>query len=66
MEAAVGDKIIVEAERADQHGRTGVIEEVLSNEPQRLQVRWDDGHTSIFCPTAGVARIERQEQSATA
>jgi hypothetical protein len=55
--ARVGDRITLESERAAQSGRAGVIEEVLSNEPQRLRVRWDDGRISIFVPSAGVARI---------
>jgi hypothetical protein len=38
--------------------RTGVIEEVLQQDPARYQVRWEDGHTSIFAPAAGVARIK--------
>jgi hypothetical protein len=42
-----------------------VIEEVLREEPPRFRVRWDDGHTSVFCPSAGVARIEAQKQTRT-
>jgi hypothetical protein len=38
---------------------------VLREEPPRLRVRWDDGHTSVFCPSAGVARIEAQTQTRT-
>ncbi|HSF60803.1 MAG TPA: DUF1918 domain-containing protein [Gaiellaceae bacterium] len=53
------DRIVVESERAAQSGRAGVIEEVLSENPPRFKVRWDDGRTSIFAPSAGVARIER-------
>jgi hypothetical protein len=55
----VGDRIIVESERAAQSGRAGVIEEVLAHDPSRFRVRWDDERTSIFTPSAGVARIER-------
>jgi len=54
----VGDRIRVESERANQSGRAGLIEEVMSEQPQRLRVRWDDGRTSIFAPSAGVARVE--------
>ena len=54
----VGDRIRIESERAGQSGRAGLIEEVLSEQPQRLRVRWDDGRTSIFAPAAGVARVE--------
>ena len=61
MDANVGDRIVVESERAAQSGQAGVIEEVLSQDPQRFRVLLDDGHTSIFAPSAGVARIERRK-----
>jgi hypothetical protein len=61
MDANVGDRIVVESERAGQSGQAGVIEEVLSEDPQRFRVLWDDGHTSIFAPSAGVARIEARK-----
>jgi len=57
MRAHVGDKIVVESERAAQPCREGVIEEVLREDPARVRVRWDDGHTSILTPAAGVAKI---------
>ena len=53
----VGDRVLIESERAGQTGRSGVVEDVLSEQPQRLRVRWDDGRTTIFAPSAGVARI---------
>jgi hypothetical protein len=62
MDAGVGDRIIVESEQAAQSGRAGVIEEVLAHNPSRFRVRWDDGHTSIFTPSAGVARIEQRKK----
>jgi Domain of unknown function (DUF1918) len=58
----VGDRIVVESERAAQPGRVGVIEEVLQEEPERYLVRWEDGRTSTFAPAGGVARIEQQGQ----
>jgi hypothetical protein len=58
----VGDRIIVESERAAQPGRAGVIQEVLQEEPQRYLVQWEDGRTSTFVPAAGAARIEQQDQ----
>ena len=57
MDAGVGDRIVVESEQAAQSGRAGVIEEVLAQDPPRFRVRWDDGRTSIFAPSAGVASI---------
>ena len=62
MDAGVKDRIVVESERAAQSGRAGVIEEVLAQHPPRFRVRWDDGHTSIFAPSAGVARIEPRKR----
>jgi hypothetical protein len=62
MKASIGDTIVVESERVDTPARTGVIEEVLEEEPPRYQVRWEDGHTSIVSPAAGAARIEQQQR----
>jgi Domain of unknown function (DUF1918) len=58
MKAEVGDRIVVEAEKVGQSTRAGVVEEVLGPEPPRLRVRWDDGHSTVFAPAAGAARIE--------
>ena len=60
MNAGVGDRIVVESKRTAQAGRAGVIEEVLNEDPPRFRVLWDDGHASIFAPSAGVATIERR------
>jgi hypothetical protein len=62
MVGNVGDTIVIESERVAIAARTGVIEEVLEQEPSRYQVRWEDGHTSIFSPAAGVARIEQKKR----
>jgi Domain of unknown function (DUF1918) len=66
MSGRIGDRIVVEAERADQTGRVGVIEKVLEEEPPRYEVRWDDGHTSIILPSAGAATIEQKSQQVDA
>jgi hypothetical protein len=58
VKAKVGDRIHLEAERVGQHGRAGVVEEVLASEPLRLRVRWDDGHSSVVAPASGAALIE--------
>jgi hypothetical protein len=58
MDAQVGDRIVVESERAAQPSRQGIVEEVLEEDPPRLRIRWEDGHESILTPSAGVARIE--------
>jgi hypothetical protein len=66
MKAHVGDRIAVESERLAQPPRRGVVEEVLQEEPQRLRVRWDDGHETIFAPAAGAARIEKRKRQTKA
>jgi hypothetical protein len=63
MTAQTGDLIVVESERVDRRVRRGVIEEVLQQEPSRFRIRWDDGHTSIFTPSAGAATIERRKKA---
>jgi hypothetical protein len=66
MTARAGDVIVVESERVTQPLRRGVIEEVLKEEPPRFRIRWDDGHTSIFAPSAGSARIEKRKKAGKA
>jgi hypothetical protein len=63
MSAQAGDVIVVESERVAQPVRRGVIEEVLREEPPRFRIRWDDGHTSIFTPSAGAATIEKRKKA---
>ena len=63
MTAQAGDVIVVESERVAQPVRRGVIEEVLQEEPPRFRVGWDDGHTSIFTPSAGAATIEKRKKA---
>ena len=58
----VGDRIVVESERVAHPGRVGEIEEVLREEPPCYLVRWEDGRTSTFTPSAGAARIEPKRQ----
>jgi hypothetical protein len=66
MTAQAGDAIVVESERVDQPVRRGVIEEVLQEEPPRFRIRWDDGHTSIFTPSAGAATFEKRKKAGRA
>jgi len=53
---------VVESERVAQPPRKGVVEEVIAEEPPRLRVRWDDGHTTVFSPAAGACRIEESKK----
>jgi hypothetical protein len=63
MKAKAGDLVVVESERVTQPMRRGVIEEVLQDQPPRFRIRWDGGHTSIFTPSAGAARIEKRRKA---
>jgi hypothetical protein len=66
MKARIGDRIVFESERAGQPAHSGLIEEVLREQPPRYRVRWEDGHESIVSPAAGVAWIEpAKQQTAT-
>lgn len=58
MKGEVGDQIVVESERVGQAIRKGVIEDVLAQDPPRFRVLWEDGHTSVFAPAGGAAKIE--------
>jgi uncharacterized protein DUF1918 len=63
VSAKVGDSVVVEAERSSQSARRGVIEEILQEQPARFRVRWDDGHESIFSPSAGALRVEKKRSA---
>jgi hypothetical protein len=62
MKGKVGDTIVVESERFDASASRGVIEEVVRDEPPCYRVRWEDGHTSVFVPSAGAARIKHKQR----
>ena len=59
MGPKAGDRIVVESERVSQSPRSGVIEEVIREDPPRVRVRWDDGHESVLAPKDGAAEIKR-------
>jgi len=63
MKAHIGDSIVLESERVGQSVHTGVIQDVLQQQPPRYRVRWEDGHESIVTPAAGVALIEPKKQT---
>jgi hypothetical protein len=64
MRPHAGDRIIVESEKLATPSRAGVIEEVLQEDPARVRVRWEDGHTSILTPSAGAASVIRAKRRA--
>jgi hypothetical protein len=63
VKAHAGDRVVVESERVTQPPRRGVVEAVIAEEPPRLRVRWDDGHTTVFSPAAGAVQIEEPQKT---
>ena len=58
MAAKVGDRIVVESEHVGESTREGEIVEIIQGALGiRYQVRWQDGHESMFTPSGGSARI---------
>jgi hypothetical protein len=58
MELKVGDRVEAESESTERPPRRGVVEEVLEEGPSpRYRIRWDDGHESIYTPSAGALRV---------
>jgi Domain of unknown function (DUF1918) len=58
MKVSQGDHLVIESERVGQPPRTGTVEEVLSLDPLRVRVRWDNDGESTLTPDAGAARVE--------
>ena len=60
MEGKVGDRVVVESERAGRSAREGEILEVLGGGLDvHYRVRWKDGHESTLFPSAGSVTIIR-------
>ena len=58
MQAKVGDHIVVESETVGTPTREGEVLEVMRGQVGlRFRVRWQDGHESIFTPSAGSVRV---------
>jgi hypothetical protein len=51
MDAHVGDRVVVEGAKVGQARRRGeVLEMIRGAGGERLRVRWDDGHETVFAP----------------
>ena len=62
----VGDRLLVESERAGQPAREGEILEVLGSETTiHYRVRWQDDHVTTFFPSGGSATILPQVRKPT-
>jgi hypothetical protein len=57
MPVKVGDRITVSAANLNAPQRTGTVATVVRQDPLRVEVRWDDGHTTIVSPADGAASI---------
>ena len=57
MPVKVGDRITVSAANVNAPERTGTVATVVRQDPLRVEVRWDDGHTTVMSPTDGAASI---------
>lgn len=61
MAFKVGKRVVAESESIDRRPRSGVVEEVLRDDPApRYRIRWDDGHESIYTPASGALRAEQR------
>jgi hypothetical protein len=57
MALKAGTRVVVESESTERSSRSGVIEEVVRDDPHpRYRIRWDDGHESVYTPAAGALR----------
>jgi len=54
MALQIGDRVEELARSTERCARTGIIEEVVHEDPApRYRIRWDDGHESVYTPAAG-------------
>ena len=65
MTFQVGDRVVAEAESTERRPRAGTIRDVVSEQPPRYRIEWDDGHESIYTPAAGALHAERSRAGAT-
>ena len=50
MKVSERDRLVIESERVGQPPRTGTVEEVLSLDPLRVRVRWENDRESTLTP----------------
>lgn len=66
MDAQLGDRLVIEGNQVGAPRRTGVVVQILGQSDRRhYQVRWDDGHESVFFPSSDTV-VERADPSAPA
>jgi len=57
MEVRENDTIEILSNKVGTPNRRGVVQRVLEEEPLRIEVAWDDGHTSELIPMGGNLRV---------
>lgn len=62
VEVSTGDMIEIPGNKVQEPSRRGVVERVVDTEPLRIEVRWEDGHTSLFHPAGGMLRVVESTQ----
>jgi hypothetical protein len=65
MTFQVGDRVVAEAESTERRPRAGTIRDVVREQPPRYRIEWDDGHESIYTPSAGALHAERDRAGAS-
>jgi hypothetical protein len=54
MTFKVGDRVVAESESTERRARTGIVREVMREDPApRYRIDWDDGHSTVYTPAAG-------------
>ena len=65
MAFQVGDRVVAESESTARASRAGTVREVLRGDPNpRYRIEWDDGHESIYTPSAGALRAAEPAKGA--
>ena len=64
MAFKAGDRVVAESESTARPPRAGTVREVVREDPPRYRIAWDDGHESIYSPTAGALHAERHPAAA--
>ncbi len=60
----VGDRVVAESESTARSARAGTVREVIREDPPRYRIAWDDGHESLYTPSAGALHAERERAEA--
>jgi hypothetical protein len=58
MDLHEGDAIEVVSNKVDQPSRFGTVRRILDKDPLRIEVEWDDGHTTHWIPDTGTIRVQ--------